>query len=127
MQEYYYNVGKLQWQGGEKVKVYKGNTDLLLLKVKTENILDDLSNGKHKSSGILHQLGRLHYNNWHDSIINREVRFNILFHNLVQYIMYLQRTPNPRLGLKSDADLTIDGLTLGDTGQYIAVLATVYI
>ena len=62
-QKYYYNVGKLQWQGEGKVKVYKGNTDLLLLKVKTENTSDDLSFVKQNSSGILHQLGRVHYNN----------------------------------------------------------------
>jgi len=56
-------MGKLQRQGEGKVKIYKENTDLLLLKVKTENTLDDLSNVKQNSSGILHQLGRVHYNN----------------------------------------------------------------
>ena len=45
----------------------------------------------------------------------------------MQYIMYLQRTPNPRFGLKSDGDLTIKGLIPGDAGQCVALLATVCI
>ena len=97
-----------------------------MLKAKTKNILDDLSNGKHNSSRIIQQLGKVHYNNCNDSIINGGVRFNILFYNLVQNIMYLERNPNPRFDLKTDGDLTIEGLTPGDAGQCAALLATVY-
>ena len=42
---------KLQWPEG-KIQLYYGDMDSLLLKVKTENLLCDLGNGKHISSQI---------------------------------------------------------------------------
>jgi hypothetical protein len=57
---FYYNVCKVQWPIEGPVQVYYVDTDSLLLKVKTENLLNDLENGEHISS-------RMDYTHWNES------------------------------------------------------------
>ena len=50
MLEFYYNVARVQWPEKGQVEVCYGDTDSLLLKVKTPNLLDDLAHGEIISS-----------------------------------------------------------------------------
>ena len=47
--------------GGGVFQVYYGDTDSLVLKVKTDDLLNDLENGKRISS-------RMDFTNWYESI-----------------------------------------------------------
>ena len=57
MLEFYYNVARVQWPGKGQVEVCYGDIDSLLLKVKTQNLLNDLAQGEIISS-------RMDYTNW---------------------------------------------------------------
>ena len=57
----YYKVCKIQWPIEGKVQVYYGDAYSLLLKVKTENFLNDLENGEYIRS-------RMDYTNWNESL-----------------------------------------------------------
>ena len=57
MLEFYYNVARVQWPEKGQVEVCYGDTDSLLLKVKTPNLIDDLAHGEIISS-------RMDYTNW---------------------------------------------------------------
>jgi hypothetical protein len=57
MLEFYYKVARVQWPEKGQVEVCCGDTDSLLLKVKTPNLLDDLAHGEIISS-------RMNYTNW---------------------------------------------------------------
>ena len=93
MLSFYYNVCKVQWPIEGQVQVYYGNTDSLLLKVKTENLLNDLENGEYISS-------RMNYTNWDES----------LYPELVK-----RQAPNQLLMLKSEtgSDLISSGVFPG--------------
>ena len=93
MLSFYYNVCKVQWPIEGQVQVYYGDTDSLLLKVKTENLLNDLENGEYISS-------RMDYTNWDES----------LYPELVK-----RQAPNQLLMLKSEtgSDLISSGVFPG--------------
>ena len=74
--EFYYNVFNVQCLGERQVQVHYGDTDSLLLKIKAENLLANLENGKQTSS-------RLEYTNWdksiHPKIVKRQAPNKFLF------------------------------------------------
>ena len=74
--EFYYNVARIQWPGKGQVKICYGDTNSLLLKVKTENLINDLANGKIISS-------RMDYANWdgevYPELVNRWAPNQLLF------------------------------------------------
>ena len=80
MLSFFYNVCKVQWPREGEVQVYYGDTDSLLLKVKTEDLLGDLEKGEHISS-------RMDFTNWNSS----------LYPELVK-----RQAPNQLLMLKSE-------------------------
>ena len=91
--EFYYNVCKLKQLGEGQIQTYYGGTDSLLLKVKTDNLLDDLENGKHIRS-------RRDYTNWDESIYPELAK---------------RQAPNQLLFLKSEtgSDLISHGVLAG--------------
>ena len=66
MLEVYY-LCKLYWPGKGQVKVYYREIDSLLLKVKTDNLLDELENNEHISSQMDHT-------NWDESTYPKLVK-----------------------------------------------------
>jgi hypothetical protein len=61
MLSFFYNVCKVHWQGEGEVQVYYGDTDSLLLKVNTGDLLNDLENGEHIRS-------QMDFTNWNASL-----------------------------------------------------------
>ena len=99
MLEFYYNVARVQWPEKGQVEVCYGDTDSLLLKVKTSNLIDDLAHGEIISS-------RMDYTNWSVG----------LYPELVK-----RRAPNQLLFLKSEtgSDLISRGMFVGPKVYFI--------
>ena len=93
MLSFYCSVCKVQWPIKGQVQVYYGDTDSLLLKVKTENLLEDLENGVYIGP-------RMDYTNWIESIYPELVK---------------RQAPNQLLMLKSEtgSDLLSNGVFPG--------------
>ena len=72
-------MGKLQWPWEQQFQVYYGATDSLLLKVKTNNLLDDLENS-------MYICFWMDYINWDESIYPELVKYktpnNLLFYQI---------------------------------------------
>jgi hypothetical protein len=98
MLEFYYNVARVQWPEKGQVEVCYGDTDSLLLKVKTPNLIDDLAHGEIISS-------RMDYTNW-----------SSLYPELVK-----RRAPNQLLFFKSEtgSDLISRSMFVGPKVYFI--------